>query len=61
MSFLLEAEQRLLLLGMCRRNLLGDKMKIGKILKNKKVLKKFKKDRADYEKKKGKVYYCPAK
>lgn len=36
-------------------------MKIGKILKNKKVLKKFKKDRADYGKKKGRNYYCPSK
>lgn len=36
-------------------------MKIEKILKNKKILKKFRKDRADYGKKKGKAYYCPAK
>ena len=29
--------------------------------KEKKVIKKFKKDRAEYGKKKGKAYYCPAK
>lgn len=29
--------------------------------KEKKIIKKFKKDRADYGKKKGKGYCCPAK
>ena len=36
-------------------------IQVGKMKKEKKVIKKFKKDRADYEKKKGKAYYCPAK
>lgn len=36
-------------------------MKISQIVKNKKVLKKFKKDRAEYGKKKGKGYCCPSK
>lgn len=36
-------------------------MKLGQILKNKKILKKFRKDRAEYPKKKNKGYVCPAK
>lgn len=35
--------------------------KLGQMLNNKKVLKKFRKDKAEYKKKKDRGYGCPAK